>query len=690
MNAVLTAALAIALFAPCLFFGEVPIFRDFTNTFLPFKLYAAAAFAAGRVPLWAPEMAFGTPFLANYQSGVLYPPSLIVDLLPNPTGIGLYLAFHFWIAGYGMDRFLERRGLPARARLFGAVTTMLGGVWISIAPWSHLAVASWIPLSMVAAEDLVSAPQAGRFAWLVVLLALELLGGAPESFAQAAAFVAAITVATAIRRRTGATAALRVALAALLAAALAAAQLLPTLEYFVETARREGLPPGIAMDQSLDPRTLLTLLVPHRIEGGTMAPIVEPRLPLFWSIYLGILPLALALIGAVRPALAGCALALGASLLLALGDHTPLYPLLYAVAPRLFGAFRYPQKFLIAAHLCAAILAASGFAWLERRIADRSRRLAVLLGWTLIAATVFDLYGVHQPALLFTDWARLLPSAPAPLLASGGTRFLSYEPHPPGLASWLPTFSREEDLRTQKLTLWSAFAGNAALVYGIGYTNGQDSFTFARPPIAALERTLRSLPLPGCLRLLRALGVSHLVGWQRLDAVGLDAMQAGGDGRAWIYRLRDPAPRIYLARRVRVSPTLDGAYAGMAEAGFIPGEDVVLAAPWEGRPSENLAAGEVRVASRGPESMAVDVDLPADGIVVVQDSYFPGWRARLDGRAVAIVRANGVGRAVGVRAGRHRLEMSYEPASFRLGALTSMGALIGSTLLATILWRRRS
>lgn len=278
MNAVLTAALAIALFAPCLFFGEVPIFRDFTNTFLPFKLYAAAAFAAGRVPLWAPEMAFGTPFLANYQSGVLYPPSLIVDLLPNPTGIGLYLAFHFWIAGYGMDRFLERRGLPARARLFGAVTTMLGGVWISIAPWSHLAVASWIPLSMVAAEDLVSAPQAGRFAWLVVLLALELLGGAPESFAQAAAFVAAITVATAIRRRTGATAALRVALAALLAAALAEMSLVAGAPPPVPNAGVAG-----AWSPSLEDvyRRLAATTGPDRVWtlGDRSPAVLPPKLP---------------------------------------------------------------------------------------------------------------------------------------------------------------------------------------------------------------------------------------------------------------------------------------------------------------------------------------------------------------------------------------------------------------------------
>src|SRR2546423_8769754 len=128
-----TAVLAFALFAPSILAGQVPIFRDFGNIFLPFKLYSAHALAAGRLPLWTPESSFGVPFLRNYQSGVLYPPSIVIYLSPNALGVGLYLAFPFWIAGIGMDALLHRRCLPPRARLFGAFVMMLGGVMISIA-----------------------------------------------------------------------------------------------------------------------------------------------------------------------------------------------------------------------------------------------------------------------------------------------------------------------------------------------------------------------------------------------------------------------------------------------------------------------------------------------------------------------------------------------------------------------------
>jgi len=117
-TATFAALVAVGFFAPSLFLGEVPTQRDFINTLLPYKVYAARAIAAGRLPLWSPESSFGAPFLANYQSGVLYPFSAIYYALPTPLGLGLYFVANLFVAGVGTALWLDKRGSrPSRASL---------------------------------------------------------------------------------------------------------------------------------------------------------------------------------------------------------------------------------------------------------------------------------------------------------------------------------------------------------------------------------------------------------------------------------------------------------------------------------------------------------------------------------------------------------------------------------------------
>src|SRR5262249_23697651 len=105
----LVGALAVVFFAPGIFRGQVPIFRDLLILVIPLRRYAKHAIAAGALPLWTDDLFWGAPFLANYQSAVFYPPSLLVYALPFALGFSVFLAFHVAIAGWGMTSYLERR-----------------------------------------------------------------------------------------------------------------------------------------------------------------------------------------------------------------------------------------------------------------------------------------------------------------------------------------------------------------------------------------------------------------------------------------------------------------------------------------------------------------------------------------------------------------------------------------------------
>jgi uncharacterized membrane protein YfhO len=61
---------------------------------------------------------------------------------------------------------------------------------------------------------------------------------------------------------------------------------------------------------------------------------------------------------------------------------------------------------------------------------------------------------------------------------------------------------------------------------------------------------------------------------------------------------------------------------------------------------------------------------------VLLDTYYPGWRAEVDGRRTPIRAANAAFRAVAVPAGRHRVRFTYRPASVLAGGLVSAAAVL--------------
>lgn len=77
-----------------------------------------------------------------------------------------------------------------------------------------------------------------------------------------------------------------------------------------------------------------------------------------------------------------------------------------------------------------------------------------------------------------------------------------------------------------------------------------------------------------------------------------------------------------------------------------------------------------------------------DGFVLLNENFYPGWEARLDGKPAAILRADGIFRALRVPAGDHQLEFRFRPRYFALGAAVSLTTLAGY-LLCVVSRKRR-
>jgi uncharacterized membrane protein YfhO len=77
-----------------------------------------------------------------------------------------------------------------------------------------------------------------------------------------------------------------------------------------------------------------------------------------------------------------------------------------------------------------------------------------------------------------------------------------------------------------------------------------------------------------------------------------------------------------------------------------------------------------------PNRVFINVNLRCRGMVILTDSWFPGWRATVDGKSARIYEVYGGVRGVIAEAGEHVIEMHYRPLSVMLGAALSLLAAL--------------
>jgi uncharacterized membrane protein YfhO len=101
----------------------------------------------------------------------------------------------------------------------------------------------------------------------------------------------------------------------------------------------------------------------------------------------------------------------------------------------------------------------------------------------------------------------------------------------------------------------------------------------------------------------------------------------------------------------------------------------------------NLAGGtgSARITADEPERVVVRAEANHRALLVLADTWFPGWRAKVDGRSAPIVRTDQLLRGVVLPAGAHTVEFTYVPWSWRIGWILS---LLTAVSLAALAWRR--
>lgn len=102
----------------------------------------------------------------------------------------------------------------------------------------------------------------------------------------------------------------------------------------------------------------------------------------------------------------------------------------------------------------------------------------------------------------------------------------------------------------------------------------------------------------------------------------------------------------------------------------------------------------IRLTSYEPNQLVYETSSPQDGIVVFSEIYYPGWTATIDGKPADIARADYILRAMNVPAGKHTIEMRFDPQSLHITEGIAYGAmallLIGVIILIWIYRKKYS
>jgi hypothetical protein len=93
-----------------------------------------------------------------------------------------------------------------------------------------------------------------------------------------------------------------------------------------------------------------------------------------------------------------------------------------------------------------------------------------------------------------------------------------------------------------------------------------------------------------------------------------------------------------------------------------------------------VAKDRVRLLDRDANNVLIMSDSKTSGVLVLTDTFYPGWSVTVDGKPSKVLAANYAFRGVFVPAGRHFIEFSYRPLTFSAGLVCLQIGLLLSAL----------
>ena len=171
----------------------------------------------------------------------------------------------------------------------------------------------------------------------------------------------------------------------------------------------------------------------------------------------------------------------------------------------------------------------------------------------------------------------------------------------------------------------------------------------------AKDALYRNLPLLGMLN------VKYIITQGDVTDRKLEFLRNIEGGKK-LYLNKMALPRAFVVHKLKVISDEDGILAFMKDRNFDPAEEVVMedAVPQMTESAAYLNGGaQISINNYTDRDIEIRAKANADGMLVLSDYFYPGWKAYLDGKLVRIFRANYIVRAVYLPKGEHEVKFTF-------------------------------
>lgn len=216
---------------------------------------------------------------------------------------------------------------------------------------------------------------------------------------------------------------------------------------------------------------------------------------------------------------------------------------------------------------------------------------------------------------------------------------------------------------------------NWPMLYGLYDASGYDSIKLA--DYGKLMLLLDTTSAPSDTKILDMLNVKYLLVLDEMDSKGYKLVKKGP---AYLYENANVLPRAFLVSSYNVLKNELDIANRLKSKDFNPAKEVILKEepqlPLQERkllPARGSYIREkVQITKYSPNEVLINAVVNSPKFLVLSDSYYPGWKAYVDGRPDKIYVANYILRAVYLDSGSHTVRFVFDPFSFKLGLSISL------------------
>jgi len=731
----LIALLVIFFFAYVLFTDLTFVYRDFSRYFYPLYQYGVLCFKQGIIPCWNPYIYSGMPFLALIQLAIFYPLAIIFYLFPFMFSLKLFIISHYFLSGLFIYLLMRDWELESSSALISSISYTFSGYLLSCVDLTNTLIsATWMPLIFLLYSKAIKKESFLFTIFTGISLGIQLLGGDPVVF-----YITLMALFLFASLHFSYKAFFRYFLAVIISIGLTLFQTLPFFELTLLSPRAKGIGILEATSWSLSPYELLNLICPFFTEANNLLQqdffesISLGILPLFLTlIAIFFLPLKNRKFIIFWTALLICFITLS------LGKNLWIYKFFYEHLP-LFTMIRYPIKFFCLVNFSISILAGFGFKYLLDNPGQKRYFLLIAFS-LILGCIFCWIFSCHQRFFFFKElqkplynylYSPLIGILPlfvisfliciynikvkrpifsftvislvflnliifgADLNPVINQNLYTYVPKTVKFIQREDNFSRfllnsttEKRYRRYRSIICKPFrdtftefqsvlAPNMSLYYFLF-----DAYGYEAIPIKDYDRFIyyvNSENLSKTLKLISMINVKYIISEEPILVKGLKlTFKIKNDDRILrIYEIRDVLPRAYLVSKVIVVKDRKKVFKALSSSSFDPRKEVIMEEEFlkikDQRPKTK---DQIEIITYQPNRMILNVFSPSDCILFLSETYYPGWKAYVDGKETKIYRANYIFRAIKFPAGNHKVELIYFPLTFKLGVLGSLMSLI--------------